>query len=145
MSKLLSHFPAYLRQFKFKSHIQRHPQKEENKSFHLTPILMGFQALLLEIWALKKCPNLFDRPCRSAEGLDLEHTWSTPGPDLDLYLSLTICGNLQKIKDYLHIKRNTKFALEYIILLHYNVSLHFCDNNIMFYTCGLQFWRIPRI
>ena len=53
-SNLLSHFLAYLRQFKSKSHIQGHPQKEENKSFHLTPILMVFQALLLEIWALKK-------------------------------------------------------------------------------------------
>ena len=47
-------FLAYLRQFKSKSHIQWHSRKEEIKSFHLTPRLIGLQALLMEIWALKK-------------------------------------------------------------------------------------------
>ena len=64
-SKLLSYFPAYLRQFKSKSHIQGHPQKVENQSFHMTPSLMGFQALLLEILALNKGTNLFNRACMS--------------------------------------------------------------------------------
>ena len=47
-SKLLSYFLAYLGQFKSKSHIQGHHWKEENQSFHLTLILMGYQALLLQ-------------------------------------------------------------------------------------------------
>ena len=51
-----------------KSHIQGHPQKVENQSFHLTPSLMGFQALLLEILALKKGTNLFNRACNASSG-----------------------------------------------------------------------------
>ena len=47
-------FPAYLRQFKSKSHIQGHSRKEEIKSFHLTPRMIGLQALLMYLWALKK-------------------------------------------------------------------------------------------
>ena len=39
---LLSHFLAYLGQFKSKSYIQGHPQKVKNKTFHLTPSLMGY-------------------------------------------------------------------------------------------------------
>ena len=46
---ILSYFLAYFGQFKSKSHIQGHPQKVENQSFHLTPSLMRFLALLLEI------------------------------------------------------------------------------------------------
>ena len=65
-SKLLSYFLAYLGQFKSKSHIQGHPQKVENQGFHLTQSLMGFQALLLEILALKKGTNLFNRAYRLA-------------------------------------------------------------------------------
>ena len=52
LSKLLTHFLGYLRQFRSKSHIQGHPQNVKNRRFHLTKGLMGFQALLLEIWAL---------------------------------------------------------------------------------------------
>ena len=51
---MLSRFLAYLGQFKSKSHIQGHPQKVENKSFYLTPSLMGVKVLLLEICVLEK-------------------------------------------------------------------------------------------
>ena len=51
---LLSRFLAILRQFKSKSHIQGHPRKVETQSFHLTPSLIEFQAILLEILVLKK-------------------------------------------------------------------------------------------
>ena len=53
---------------------QRHPQKIENQSFHLTPNLMGFQALLLEILALKKGTNFFNRACTSLFLTYLEYT-----------------------------------------------------------------------
>ena len=42
-------FLAYLGQFKSKSYIQGHHWKEENQTFHLTPSLLWFQALLLQI------------------------------------------------------------------------------------------------
>ena len=61
-SKLLSCFLAYLRQFKSKSHIQRHHWKAEIQGFHLAPSIMGLQALLMEIWALKKAPGLLAAP-----------------------------------------------------------------------------------
>ena len=48
---LLSHFLAFLWQFKSKSKIQGHPQKEDNQSFHLRPRFMRFKALLLQIWS----------------------------------------------------------------------------------------------
>ena len=51
---MLSRFLAYLRQFKSKSHIQGHPQKVENRTFHLPPSLIGFQALLFDILARKR-------------------------------------------------------------------------------------------
>ena len=41
----MTHFLAYLGQFKSKSHIQGYLQKVKNKSFHLTPSLMGFQTV----------------------------------------------------------------------------------------------------
>ena len=46
-----------------KSHIQGHPKKVENKSFHFTPSLMGFQAFKLDLLAPEKCAILFGRPC----------------------------------------------------------------------------------
>ena len=62
-NQLLSCFPAYLRQFKSKSHIQGHPQKLENQSFHLTPSLMEFQTILLDTLALKRGARFFDPTC----------------------------------------------------------------------------------
>ena len=63
ISKLLSCFIAYFRQFKSKSHIQGHFWKEEIKSFHLTPRLMGLQALLMEILVLKKGARFVGATC----------------------------------------------------------------------------------
>ena len=47
ISKLLSCFLTYLRQFQSKSHIQWHHWKAEIKGFHLTPRMMGLEALLM--------------------------------------------------------------------------------------------------
>ena len=44
LSKLLSCFIVYLRQFKSESHIQGQFRKLENKTFHMTPRLMVFVA-----------------------------------------------------------------------------------------------------
>ena len=52
ISEILSSFLAYLKQFQSKSHLQGHLRKVESKSFHLTPILRQFQALLFEIFPL---------------------------------------------------------------------------------------------
>ena len=60
---ILSRFLAYLGQFKSKSHIQGHPQKVENQSFHLTPSLMEFQTILLDILTLKRGARFVDRTC----------------------------------------------------------------------------------
>ena len=60
----LSHFLAYLGQFKSKSHIQGHPQKVENRTFHLPPSLIGFQVLLFDILASKRGARFVDAPCR---------------------------------------------------------------------------------
>ena len=63
ISKLLSWFLTYLRWFKSKSQIHWHHWKAEIQGFHLTPSIMGLQALLMKILALKKSARFVGRTC----------------------------------------------------------------------------------